>query len=104
MAFEIRCAAQTAPEEIALTLGCGTDDGGRSRTDWNVLLGGGLAYRAGGGAAIRLEGRYDFGLTEIDDTTGLEVHNRSFVLTSGGSVPVGDDWSGRRRLGVVRWR
>lgn len=72
VAFEIGCTVQTASEEIALTLGCGTDDDGRTRTDWSVLLGGGGAYRVGGGA-VRLEGRYDIGLAEIDDISGLEA-------------------------------
>lgn len=82
--FEVGCAVQTPPQEIAL--GCGMHD----RTDWSVLLGGGLAYRGGGGGAVHLEGRYDIGLTEIYDISSLGVHNRGFVLTTGVSVPVGN--------------
>lgn len=33
VAFEIACEVQTAPEEIALTLGCGAADAGRSKID-----------------------------------------------------------------------
>lgn len=89
VALEIRCAVNTAPEEIALTLGCGADDDGRSRADWSALLGGGLAYRLRGAAEIRLQARYELGLTEIDDIAALEIHNRGSVLTAGVALPVG---------------
>lgn len=89
VALEVRCGVNTAPEEIALTLGCGADDHGRSRTDWSALLGGGLAYRLQAGPEIRLQARYEVGLTEIDDLDTLEVHNRGSVLTAGVAVPVG---------------
>lgn len=83
VAFEVGCAVQSAPREIAL--GCGT----RNQAAWSLLLGGGLAYRVGGSGAVRLEGRYDIGLTEIYDISGLGVHNRGFVLTAGASMPIG---------------
>lgn len=88
VAFDIGCSVQTAPVEIAFTLGCGTQEYDRS-TDWSLLLGGGIAHRRAGGWTVRLDGRYDLGLTNLDQASDLEVRNRGFVVTTGMSVPIG---------------
>lgn len=90
VAFELSCEVRTAPAELALTLGCPEDDS-RRQTDWSAVLGAGIEYDAGR-ALVRVTGRYDHGLTQLNDTEGgqlAQLHNRTFAIGAGVSVPIG---------------
>lgn len=89
VAFEMSCDVRTAPEELAVTLGCPEDDS-RRQTDWSAILGAGIGYDTGR-ALVRVTGRYDHGLTQLNDTEGgqfAQLHNRAFVIGAGVSVPI----------------
>ena len=60
-------------------------------TDFGLTAGGGLAFAMGPGALL-LEGRYTWGLSNINDTPGTdqsEVKNRSALFLAGYSIPLG---------------
>jgi hypothetical protein len=91
VAFETGCDVRTPPSELALTLGCEGPEDQRATTDWSVLLGGGVDYETRRGS-LRIQGRYDLGLTRIDEAPDVQfpnLKNRAFVVTTGWVVPVG---------------
>lgn len=58
-------------------------------TDIGLTAGGGLAFAMGPGALL-LEGRYTWGMTDIDDTEdAVEIKNRSALILAGYSIPIG---------------
>lgn len=58
-------------------------------TDIGLTAGGGLAFAMGPGALL-LEGRYTWGMTNIDDTQDeVEIKNRSALIMAGYSIPLG---------------
>lgn len=85
--FETRCRA-TRPEGQAED--CSAAGFERSSPDFGLAAGGGLAFLLGPGILL-LEGRYTWGLTDLNvaaDDTG-SIRNRSAVLTAGFVVPLG---------------
>lgn len=91
VAFETGCDVRTAGSELALTLGCDGPEDERATTDWSVLLGGGLEYETRRGS-LRIQGRYDHGLTRIDEAPDVQfpnLENRAFVITAGWVMSVG---------------
>ncbi|MBR9988281.1 MAG: PorT family protein [Gemmatimonadetes bacterium] len=61
----------------------------RRSIDIGLSAGGGLAFAMGPGALL-LEGRYTWGMTNIDDTPDAgEMKNRSAYFTAGYSIPIG---------------
>ncbi|HKK27162.1 MAG TPA: porin family protein [Gemmatimonadota bacterium] len=55
-------------------------------TTWGLVFGGGLDFPVGGPLALTVDGRYELGLTDINDTTdpnATSVKNRSFVISGG---------------------
>ncbi len=65
-----------------------------AQSDFSFVGGGGLRFPLGKVSGT-LEGRYDFGFHDIDLTEGdgRVLHNRSFVLLAGVSIPVDRyDW------------
>lgn len=86
--FETRCQVGTAPEELALTLGCDdTGSGeGRTTTDWSVIFGFGIDYHRGV-IVLSLDARYGFGLVELGTVAGLK--NRGGTVALGVRVPAG---------------
>lgn len=58
-------------------------------TDIGLTAGGGLAFAMGPGALL-LEGRYTWGMTNIDDSAEEnEIKNRSALILAGYSIPIG---------------
>jgi hypothetical protein len=93
--------------ELAIDIGCeqtiagtdvdcddptlGEDVFERKSTDFGITAGAGLAFAMGPGALL-LEGRYTWGLTNINDNAGTdqsEVKNRSALFLAGYSIPLG---------------
>jgi hypothetical protein len=60
----------------------------RKGTDIGLSAGGGLAFAMGPGALL-LEGRYTWGLTDIDESETFSHKNRSILLLAGYSIPLG---------------
>jgi hypothetical protein len=63
----------------------------RKSIDVGLAAGGGLAFAMGPGALL-VEGRYTWGLTNINDNEGtdqVDVKNRSILLLAGYSIPLG---------------
>jgi hypothetical protein len=89
-AFDIGCEISGPGGD----LDCDDDsvpDGPLSRKSIDVGLsaGGGLAFAMGPGALL-LEGRYTWGMTNIDDSQdAVELKNRSAYFTAGYSIPIG---------------
>lgn len=55
-------------------------------TDVSLVFGGGLDFGLGGPLSVTLDGRYDLGLTDIndvEDATAVEVKNRTFAVSAG---------------------
>jgi hypothetical protein len=87
-AFEIGCESSLSGTEVD----CDDDTGGllsqRKSIDIGLSAGGGLAFAMGPGAVL-VEGRYTWGLTNIDDSEVTDVKNRSILLLAGYSIPLG---------------
>jgi opacity protein-like surface antigen len=91
VAFDIGCEASIGEGDET---DCDDDAFGdgpfeRKSTDFGLTGGGGLAFAMGPGALL-VEGRYTWGLTNIDDNQDpVEIKNRSILLLAGYSIPLG---------------
>lgn len=90
-AFDIGCEQSLGDTEVD----CEDDSLGdvfqRKSIDIGLSAGGGLAFAMGPGAVL-VEGRYTWGLTNINDSEEadpIEVKNRSILLLAGYSIPLG---------------
>lgn len=90
IAFEIGCSFDTPQGDSD----CDEDgdDGSRKKTDFGVTAGAGLEFPLGPGA-LSFEGRYTWGLTNLNDDANdsFEIKNRAAYLTAGYTI-----WLGRR--------
>lgn len=87
VAFEIGCDFKAEGIEIE----CDDPDGDiveRETTDFGLSVGGGLAFAMGPGAVL-VEGRYTWGLTNLNSGTGPEIKNRNALLMAGYEIPLG---------------
>lgn len=88
-AFDIGCE-----QSIAGASDVDCDDGGfpfatRRSIDIGLSAGGGLALAVGPGA-LMIEGRYTWGLTNVNDSgEDFDVRNRSAYVLGGYSIPIG---------------
>ncbi|HSJ09172.1 MAG TPA: porin family protein [Longimicrobiales bacterium] len=85
-AFEINCEATNG----SVSFDCDEDGTGidRKKTDIGLTAGGGLAFAMGPGALL-VEGRYTFGMTNINQSGLGELKNRSAFIAAGYSIPLG---------------
>jgi len=92
LGFQTTCDVATSIQGIASSVACDAAalGGGGIQTksmDLGVVLGGGLDVGLGGPFALTLDGRYEFGLTDINDATGqanpTSVKNRHFAVSGG---------------------
>lgn len=90
-AFEIGCEESLGGTEAD----CDDVAGGllsqRKSIDIGLAAGGGLAFAMGPGAVL-VEGRYTWGLTNLNDSEdadAIDVKNRSILLLAGYSIPLG---------------
>jgi hypothetical protein len=82
-AFKIGCNVEVDDDSED----CGDDDGLKS-TDIGATVGGGLEFPMGPGALL-VEGRYNFGLSNISDTEGTDAKTRTAAILAGYSIPLG---------------
>jgi hypothetical protein len=89
VAFEIRCRTTIAG---GATADCGDADAfARNSTDFGLTAGGGLAFAMGPGALL-LEGRYTWGLSDINTADNVTIRNRSGAVMAGYEIPLGRRW------------
>jgi hypothetical protein len=79
LSVEARCEERLEIGAIANHIDC--DDTGRVRTDWGILLGGGLAAGTGR-MEVALEGRYELGLRDLDRVDAIETKSRGWTVTA----------------------
>jgi opacity protein-like surface antigen len=87
VAFEIGCTLEN--QTSGADVDC--DDSGfeNEKTDFGVSAGGGLAFAMGPGAIV-LEGRYSWGMKNLNPgTIGSEVKNRAALLLVGYEIALG---------------
>lgn len=87
-AFDIGCEQEVGGVAVDCD-DAGVDEFQRKSLDIGLSAGGGLAFAVGPGALL-VEGRYTWGLTNIQEVeTESEVKNRSAYLMAGYSIPLG---------------
>lgn len=81
LAFELSCTVNDGPDCDAESLGANTVD--IKSTDLGAVIGGGVDLMLGK-TFVTLEGRYTFGLTDLQETTGSpSIKNRTFAIMVG---------------------
>ena len=80
LAFDIDCETEAAD-------GASGDCLDREKTDFGLSAGGGLGFAVGPGALL-LEGRYTWGLKDIE-YGGVETRNRNALFIAGYEIPIG---------------
>lgn len=81
LAFDIDC-------ELETTAGETSECGDREKLDLGLSAGGGLGFAVGPGALL-LEGRYSWGLKNINDADTPEIKNRNALFVIGYEIPIG---------------
>jgi opacity protein-like surface antigen len=89
IAFEVRCRGTGAGGASVDCDNAGVFD--RNSTDFGLTAGGGLAFAMGPGALL-LEGRYTWGLSDLDSADGFTIRNRSAAVMAGYEIPLGRRW------------
>jgi hypothetical protein len=88
VAFEISCSISAEAMGVSVDVDCDASglDGGleRKKTDFGILGGAGLEVDAGP-VVVTFEGRYNFGLTNLDDSgdPGFSIKSRTFSILAG---------------------
>lgn len=87
VSFESACKFEGSEGSVSVEVDCDDPDLGADTesTDVGVLFGGGLAFAAGPGDLF-IEGRYNFGLVDVDADADFEAKNRSGAVLIGYSV------------------
>jgi hypothetical protein len=87
VSFESACKFEGSEGGVSVEIDCDSPEleANTESTDFGILFGGGLAFPAGPGD-IFVEGRYSFGLVDIDADEGFEAKNRSGAVMLGYSV------------------
>jgi hypothetical protein len=91
LAFEVGCTIAISAAGFDGSSDCDEEDEGldRKKMDVGAMFGGGVAIPMGPGA-ITLEGRYNFGLINLNDSTeGGSIKNRSGAVLVGYAIPLG---------------
>jgi hypothetical protein len=91
-AFEVGCSVNFSAGGISGSGDCDDDEDlsdGRRKFDVGAMFGGGVSIPMGPGAVL-LEGRYNFGLLNLNDSDeDGSVKNRSGAVLVGYSIPIG---------------
>lgn len=85
VAFEVSCSLGASAGGISVSVDCDEIDGGldRKKTDVGLLGGAGLSFGAGP-VAVLVEGRYNVGLVNLDDSgADASIKTRTFSLLAG---------------------
>ena len=96
VSFETQCKIEGSVEGVSASVDCnrlsevGADEDIETKgTDFGLVFGGGVEFNAGS-AGIIVEGRYNVGLVNIDDSTDPDdVKNRTFSFMAGIGFPIG---------------
>jgi hypothetical protein len=91
-AFEIGCKVEAELGDIEASDDCDDLDPGetfdRKSTDIGATAGAGLEFPLGPGALL-IEGRYNWGLSNISDIEGVDIKSRTAAVLAGYSIPLG---------------
>lgn len=96
VSFEAQCKFEGTVDTVTASADCndiaqfGGEDIETKGTDFGIIFGGGVEFDAGS-AVIIIEGRYNVGLVDINDTTDdtVEIKNRAFSFMAGVGFPIG---------------
>lgn len=91
VSFESSCEISGEGEGVSATVDCDAEELGEfgfdtKSADFSLVFGGGLDFGLGGPLALTLDGRYDLGLTDIndiDEAAATEIKNRTFSVSGG---------------------
>lgn len=84
--LEVRCRVSGG----GVTADC-EDNANRRSTDLGIHAGAGLAFAMGPGALL-IEGRYNHGLSNLNEGTGGAVRTRTPAVMVGYEIPLGRTW------------
>ena len=87
-AFNIGCTLSGESEGVSVDADCEDFGFDLKSTDIGATLGGGLEFPMGPGALL-VEGRYNFGLSNIADFEDADVKTRTAAILAGYSIPLG---------------
>jgi hypothetical protein len=89
-AFKLGCKADIEGEGVDISADCDEGEGEDpfKSTDIGATLGAGLEFPMGPGALL-VEGRYNFGLTNIAEGEDADVKTRTAAVMAGYSIPLG---------------
>lgn len=84
ISFESKCELEGTQGGTSVAIDCDEGDFDRKSTDFGAVFGGGLGFDVGQ-ALVTIEGRYNLGLADINDTAGetTEFKNRAFSVMAG---------------------
>ena len=85
-AFEIGCKVEAESGGTEISDDCG-DDFQRKSIDVGLTAGAGLEFPLGPGAVL-IEGRYNFGLTNVADLESVNIKSRTPAVLAGYSIPL----------------
>lgn len=86
VSFESSCELTGESGGTSVSLDCADAAFDTKSTDFSLVLGGGLDFGLAGPLSITVDGRYDLGLTDINDVTDpdpAEIKNRTFAISGG---------------------
>lgn len=91
VSFESSCEIAATGDGVSTTVDCAAEELGESglnteSTSFGLVFGGGLDFELGGPLSVTVDGRYDLGLSDINDVTdpdAAEITNRSFAVSGG---------------------
>ncbi|MDP2480878.1 MAG: porin family protein [Candidatus Palauibacterales bacterium] len=94
--IQSRCNISATDGTTTVSAACDSPDLGEGglmtkKTTFGLAFGGGLDFDTGGPVAITVDGRYELGLTDINDSgvsTDPSIKNRSFSISGGLLVKV----------------
>lgn len=87
-AFKAGCSLEGESEGVEVDIDCEDAGFDLKSTDIGATIGGGLEFPMGPGALL-IEGRYNFGLTNIADAEDADVKTRTAAVMAGYSIPLG---------------
>ena len=87
--FEVSCNITGEGGGVSVSIGCDESELDTKGFDFGLLFGGGLSIGKGP-VSFLVDVAYDFGLSNIDDTSGSSdtVRNRTFMASVGLMFPI----------------
>jgi hypothetical protein len=88
VAFEVGCDVEATSGAISVEGSCEDADINTKSADFGVVFGGGVDISTGG-IVLTLDGRYDLGVTNLDDSPDADAKNRAWEFFAGVGFPFG---------------